>query len=53
VYSFPFVDLRKKSLFMCDFIDDYAEQQLKEFDGKKLKSITKEGLDLMMRMRRI
>jgi len=31
---------------MIDPIDEYVIQQLKEFDGKKLKSCTKEGLDL-------
>jgi len=46
----PFVEkLRKKGyevLFMCDPIDEYATQQLKEYDGHKLVSITKEGLKL-------
>merc|ERR1711957_726945 len=31
---------------MVDPIDEYGVQQLKEFDGKKLKSTTKEGLDI-------
>ena len=29
---------------MVDPIDEYCVQQLKEYDGKKLVSVTKEGL---------
>merc|ERR1711972_37126 len=32
--------------YMVDPIDEYCVQQLKEYDGKKLQSVTKEGLDL-------
>merc|ERR1711865_989603 len=50
VSSSPFLEaLRKKGLevlYMVDAVDEYAVQQLKEFDGKKLKSTTKEGLDI-------
>merc|ERR1711912_37560 len=50
VSSSPFLEtLRKKGievLYMVDPIDEYCVQQLKEYDGKKLKSVTKEGLDL-------
>merc|ERR1711899_638731 len=50
VSSSPFLEnLRKKGLevmYMVGPVDEYAVQQLKEFDGKKLKSTTKEGLDI-------
>merc|ERR1712022_9578 len=50
VSSSPFLEtLREKGLevlYMVDPVDEYAVQQLKEFDGKKLKSTTKEGLDI-------
>lgn len=31
---------------MTDPIDEYCVQQLKEYDGKKMVSVTKEGLEL-------
>jgi molecular chaperone HtpG len=50
VTNSPFMErLRKKGLevlYMTDPIDEYAVQQLKEYDGKKLVSVTKEGLEL-------
>jgi len=33
-------------LYMCEPIDEYCVQQLKEYDGKKLMSVQKEGLVL-------
>jgi molecular chaperone HtpG len=50
VKTSPFLEKLKKKgyevLFMVDPIDEYAVQQLKEYDGKKLLSASKEGLDL-------
>merc|ERR1712147_408704 len=50
VSSSPFIETLKKKgievVYMVDPIDEYCVQQLKEYDSKKLKSVTKEGLDL-------
>ena len=46
----PFVEALKKKdievIYMVDPIDEYVIQQLKDFDGYKLKNCSKEGLDL-------
>merc|ERR1712240_974164 len=50
VASSAFVEKVKKKGFevlcLVDPIDEYAVQQLKEYDGKKLVCVTKEGLEL-------
>ncbi|XP_046443837.1 heat shock protein 83-like [Daphnia pulex] len=50
VSNSSFVERGKKRglevIFMTEPIDEYVVQQLKEYDGKQLVSVTKEGLEL-------
>jgi len=50
VENSPFLEKLKKKgyevIYMVDPIDEYCVQQLKEYEGKKLISATKEGLDM-------
>jgi len=50
VSNSAFVERVRKSgfevVYMTEPIDEYVVQQLKEFDGKQLVSVTKEGLEL-------
>eukprot|EP01017_Pseudomicrothorax_dubius_P022185 TRINITY_DN2392_c0_g1_i5.p1 TRINITY_DN2392_c0_g1~~TRINITY_DN2392_c0_g1_i5.p1 ORF type:complete len:703 (-),score=253.53 TRINITY_DN2392_c0_g1_i5:170-2278(-) len=50
VSNSPFIETLKargiEVLYMVDPIDEYVIQQLKEFDGKKLRNCSKEGFEI-------
>ena len=50
VESAPFLEALKRKnfevLYLTDTIDEYVLQHIQEYDGKKLMSVTKEGLEL-------
>ena len=50
VFSSLFLKILRKTglevVYMVYTVDEYAVQQLKEFDGKKLKSTANEGLGI-------
>lgn len=50
VAASAFVERVKKRgfevVYMCEPIDEYVTQQMKEYEGKQLVSVTKEGLEL-------
>ena len=50
VESSPFIERLKKKdyevIYMTDPMDEYCVQQLKEYEGKTLISVTKEGLKI-------